>query len=198
MSNIPQAIQDLIDRLKKLPGVGYKTAERYAFELLNWENEELLALSSSISEFKNKITLCPTCHCLVDEHCYFCHNPRRDQKIICVIEKPFDVFNFEKMQSFSGVYHSIGGLLNPLSQKSESKLNIASLLDRIDENTQEVIIALDATLEGEATTLLLQERLKNKPVAVSRLAYGIPIGSPLNYVDGSTLSRALSLRSKLV
>jgi recombination protein RecR len=198
MSTLPQAIQDLIDQLRKLPGVGYKTAERYAFELLNWENDELAKLSSSIVDFKNKISLCPCCHCLVDEACFFCHNPRRNQSIICVIEKPFDVFNFEKMQTFSGVYHSIGGLLNPLSQKSESKLFIQSLLDRIDPTIEEVIIALDATLEGEATTLLLQERLKDKPVVVSRLAYGIPVGSPLNYVDGSTLSRALSLRSKLL
>jgi recombination protein RecR len=197
MSQIPQPLTFLIEHLKKLPGVGAKTAEKYAFELLQWKDTEIVQLSEALMEVKNKIEFCPQCHCLKDSECFFCDNPRRDKNLICVIEKPLDVFHFEKTQSFSGVYHALGGLLNPLSFKSENKLNLDSLISRVVPTTTEVIIALDATLEGEATTLLVQEKLKKTHVTISRLAYGIPIGSPLNYIDGSTLSRALSLRSKL-
>ena len=197
MSQIPQPLLVLIEHLKKLPGVGFKTAEKYAFDLLGWDRESLSQLGTALLDVNEKIEFCSHCHCLKDATCYFCNNDKRNKNIICVIEKAMDVFNFEKTQSFNGVYHALGGLLNPLSFKSESKLKIASLLSRLTEDTQEVIIALDATLEGEATTLLLQEKLKIPNLIISRLAYGIPIGSPLNYVDESTLSRALSLRSRL-
>jgi recombination protein RecR len=196
MTQLPQALIQLIDHLRKLPGVGSKTAEKYAFDLLNWPSDELSNFSSSLSTLKEKVEFCENCHCLIDTKCAFCENPRRNQNIICIIEKPLDIFNFEKTQSFDGVYHALGGLLNPLSFKSEHKLNIDSLLKRITQDTTEVIIALDATLEGEATTLLLKDKLKKDNLVVTRLAYGIPIGSPLNYVDGGTLSRALSLRSQ--
>lgn len=196
MTQLPQALNILIENLKKLPGVGTKTAEKYAFELLNWPQSELLSFSNSLDTLKEKVEFCSKCHCLKDTNCSFCDNHRRNQNIICIIEKPLDIFNFEKTQSFDGVYHALGGLLNPLSFKSEYKLNIESLLKRITDDTQEVIIALDATLEGEATTLLLKDKLKKDNLIVSRLAYGIPIGSPLNYVDGGTLSRALTLRSQ--
>lgn len=196
MTQLPQALNILIEHLKKLPGVGAKTAEKYAFELLNWPQSELLSFSDILSLLKEKVEFCPKCHCLKDTNCSFCDNQRRNQNIICIIEKPLDIFNFEKTQSFDGVYHALGGLLNPLSFKSEHKLNIESLMKRITDDTQEVIIALDATLEGEATTLLLKDKLKKDNLIVSRLAYGIPIGSPLNYVDGGTLSRALTLRSQ--
>jgi recombination protein RecR len=197
MSQLPKPLLTLIEHLRKLPGVGSKTAEKYAFDLLSWQMNELQQLSNSLCDVKEKIEFCPVCHCLKDHLCPFCDNFKRDQNVICVIEKPLDVFHFEKTQSFSGVYHALGGLLNPLSFKSADKLNIETLLNRINPQTQEVIIALDATLEGEATTLLLQEKFKGISVNLSRLAYGIPVGSPLNYVDGSTLSRALSLRSKM-
>lgn len=195
MTQLPQALIALIEHLRKLPGVGLKTAEKYAFDLLNWPQDELNSFSSSLCLLKEKVEFCQKCHCLKDNDCSFCANPRRNQNIICIIEKPLDIFNFEKTQSFDGVYHVLGGLLNPLSFKSEQKLNIDSLLRRISEETTEIIIALDATLEGEATTLLLKEKLKKEGLIVSRLSYGIPIGSPLNYVDGGTLSRALTLRS---
>lgn len=197
MTQLPHAITSLIDHMRKLPGVGAKTAEKYVFDLLNWTDEETEKFSSSIKNLKHGVQFCRNCHCLKDINCSFCDNIRRNQNIICIIEKPLDVFNFEKTQSFDGVYHALGGLLNPLSFKSESSLNLDTLLSRINDQTQEVIIALDATLEGEATTLLLKEKLKKPGLVVSRLAYGIPIGSPLNYVDGSTLSRALSLRAQL-
>jgi recombination protein RecR len=198
MSQLPLPLTKLIEHLKKLPGVGFKTAEKYALEMLHWDKTELEELGSALIDVKEKITFCSTCHCLMDEGCFFCHNLKRNQNIICIIEKPLDVFNFEKTGTFNGVYHSLGGLLNPLSFKSESTLHIDTLLSRINEQTEELIIALDATLEGEATTLLLQEKLQNHTIVVSRLAYGIPIGSPLNYIDGGTLSRALSLRSRLI
>jgi len=197
MSKLPLPLLELIDHLKKLPGVGNKTAERYAFELLTWDSKSLNLFIESLSRLKEKIQFCPTCHCLSDQHCAYCDNPRRIQSLLCIIEKPLDVFTLEKTGSYSGLYHALGGLLNPLSAQSEASLNIQSLLDRIDGSISEVIIALDATLEGEATTLLVQEKLKNLPIVVSRLAYGIPIGSPLNYVDGGTLSRALTSRSRL-
>jgi recombination protein RecR len=197
MQQLPQAIIQLLEHLKKLPGVGHKTAEKYAFDLLNWPLSELEKLAASLTEVKNNVVFCEKCHCMMDHSCPFCDNTRRNQNVICIIEKPLDVLHFEKTQTFDGVYHALGGLLNPLSFKSESKLNIESLICRLTPDTQEVIIALDATLEGEATTMLLQEKLKHTPVTITRLAYGIPIGSPLNYIDGSTLSRALSLRSKI-
>lgn len=196
MTHLPQTLMALIEHLKKLPGVGSKTAEKYAFDLLNWPQDELSDFGITLSSIKEKVEFCEKCHCLKDDLCPYCDNPRRNQNIICIIEKPLDVFNFEKTQSFNGVYHALGGLLNPLSFKSEHKLNIDSLLKRLNDDTQEVIIALDATLEGEATTLLLKDKLKKDNLIVSRLAYGIPIGSPLNYIDGGTLSRALSLRAQ--
>lgn len=197
MTNLPLPLQQLTEHLKKLPGVGSKTAEKYAFDLLNWDADQLNRFAETISQVKEKIEFCSSCHCLKDQKCDFCENPRRNQKVICIIEKPLDVFHFEKTQTFDGVYHALGGLLNPLSFKSESKLNLVTLIERINDGVDEVIIALDATLEGEATTLLLQEKLKEFPIILSRLAYGIPVGSPLNYIDGSTLSRALSLRSRM-
>lgn len=197
MTQLPSPLVTLVEHLKKLPGVGSKTAEKYAMDLLQWTHLELSAFSTAITDVKEKIEFCPTCHCLKDTECQFCDNPRRDFSVICVVEKPLDVFNFEKTQTYGGLYHTLGGLLNPLSFKSQSNLKIESLIQRITSDTKEIIIALDATLEGEATTLLLQETLKQEGLTVSRLAYGIPIGSPLAYIDGGTLSRALSLRSKL-
>jgi recombination protein RecR len=197
MSQLPLPLLQLIDHLKKLPGVGFKTAEKYAFDLLTWDAKSLEGFGQALVDVKERIEFCAQCHCLKDQECFYCNNPKRDQNLICVIEKPQDVFHFEKTQSFKGIYHALGGLLNPLSFKSESKLNLDTLINKITQDTYEVIIALDATLEGEATSLLVQEKLKHCPVIISRLAYGIPVGSPLNYVDGSTLSRALSLRSRL-
>jgi len=193
MSKYPLALQQLIASLKMLPGVGSKTAERFAFHLLTRPSESLEELSEVIATLKIKIQNCPECHCLMDkEVCEFCDINKRDSSLLCIISSPKDAYAIEETHTFRGLYHVLGSLLSPLDGRTAERLNLPQLVDRISHlKIKEVIVALDSTLEGDATALYLKEQLGKLGIPVSRLALGLPMGSPLEYVDVGTLTRAL-------
>lgn len=196
MTRYPSDLTQLIAYLKKLPGVGTKTSERFAFQLLNWQEAELQALSLLFAELKKKITQCEDCRCLMDNHrCPFCHHAMRDKTQLCIIASPRDAYSLEETGAYRGLYHVLGGLLSPLDGKTPEHLNLAQLKKRITSlQIKEIIIALDSTLEGDTTALFLKEQIQEWGLPVSRLAFGLPIGSSLDFVDGSTLARALTGR----
>lgn len=194
----PDHLIKLIQVLKRLPGVGNRSAERFAFHLLNWPKEHLQEFGETVAATRDKLNSCQMCGCLAgEEGCLFCHHPQRDLRVICIIASPRDVFAIEETREYRGLYHVLGGLLSPLERKGPDQLAIEALKRRIEQlNLKEVIIALDSTLEGDATALYLKEELSQFPIQVSRLAFGLPMGSSLDYVNGGTLARALSGRSQ--
>jgi len=196
MVKYPPALLKLIAILKKFPGVGSRTAERFAFHLLDWPDHQLSDLAEAVSTAKMRIRSCPECHCLMDEtRCDFCDAMRRDASQLCVIASAKDAFAIEETGSFRGIYHALGGLLSPLEGRHPQHLSFDQLKKRIKNlNVQEVIIALDSTLEGDTTALYLKEQLQESDLKVSRLAFGLPMGSSLDFVDGGTLTRAFSGR----
>jgi len=193
MAKYPPALEHLIIHLKMLPGVGSKTAERFAFQLLTWQDESLSQLGTLLETIKSQVPSCPTCFCLSSpEGCEFCDPIRRDSSVLCIIGSPKDAYAIEETHTYKGLYHVLGSLLSPLDGRTIEQLNLAPLLSRIQSTSiKEVIIALDSTLEGDATALYLKEKISQLSIPVFRLAFGLPIGSPLEYVDGGTLSRAL-------
>jgi recombination protein RecR len=192
-------LEDLIVALKRLPGVGEKTATRYAFYVMNANQGEIEDLILALRNVKQKLRLCSRCFHLTDvDPCEICSNPKRDTNRLCVVETPMDLMAIEKAGHFQGVYHVLHGVLSPLDAIGPSDIRISELLDRVrDENTQEVILALNPTVEGESTAMYIGERLKGSGVTVSRIAYGIPVGGSLEYSDPLTLSRALENRKRL-
>jgi recombination protein RecR len=192
----PLPITKLIEVLKKLPGVGNKSAERFAFQMLKWSKEELHAMANTVASAADKLGCCETCGCLADEEgCRFCAPNRMEVPTLCVIASLRDAFTIEETREFRGSYHVLGGLLSPLEGQGPEVLKIHKLRDRIiDHKIEELVIALDSTLEGDATALYLKSALEDLPVKISRLAFGIPLGSSLDYVDGGTIARAFSAR----
>ena len=198
MEKYPKDLITLIAYLKKLPGVGRKTAERFAFKLLDWNETTLNEFATSLSTLKEKVKPCEICGCLKDgETCTFCTRINRNQNQLCIIANPRDVFAIEETGSYRGLYHVLGSLLSPLEGKTPECLNFPYLKERIENlHVKEVILALDATLEGDATSLYLKEPLENLGIEVSRLALGLPLGSSLDFVDEGTLSQAFSGRGR--
>lgn len=196
MAKYPSDLVHLIAFLKKLPGVGTKTAERYAFQMLNWQDSELGNLAGLLLELKKKIPHCTECKCLTDNGiCPFCESTTRDRSQLCIIASPRDAYSIDETGAYRGLYHVLGGLLSPIDGRSPDHLNLGQLKKRIvDLQVKEIIIALDSTLEGDTTSLYLKEQIENWGLSVSRLAFGIPIGSSLDFVDGGTLARALTGR----
>ena len=192
----PTPLQQLIASLKLLPGVGSKTAERFAFHLLTWPDHALADFASTLAELKTNIHSCPVCHCLIEkESCEWCDTTRRDSSLLCIISSPKDAYAIEETHTYKGLYHVLGGLLSPLDGRSAERLDFPKLIHRISRlEIREVIVALDSTLEGDATALYLKEQIGQLGIRVSRLALGLPMGSPLEYVDGGTLSRAFTGR----
>ena len=189
----PRKFEDLIIAFQKLPGVGAKTAERYAFHALEWDPETIQEMIQSLEGLKN-IHHCKVCGNLSDEDtCEFCKSEYRDHRIICVVQSPKDIGVIEGMQEFNGVYHVLNGVINTQKGILPDQLNIDSLVKRIDDDTKEVILALDPTVEGETTALYLSKLLENK-VTVTRLAHGIPVGGHLDYTDARTLQKAFQGR----
>jgi len=193
----PSNFQKLIDIYEKLPGVGNKTAQRYAFGLLSLSEEEINEYVDALKEIRN-IKTCKTCGFLSDEdECLICKDKSRDNKTIMVVAYPQDVVAIEKTESYHGLYHVLGGLLSSSKGTFPEDINIDSLIKRINDNTKEIIIATSPTMDGEMTALYLDKILKDKNILVTRLAHGLPMGSNLDYADELTLIKAMSNRRKI-
>jgi len=192
-------LQSLIKALKRLPGVGEKTATRFAFYILNADPDEIRALVSAVKSVKEKLRLCSICFNLTEvDPCNICSDARRDSDRICVVETPLDLMAVEKVGHFRGLYHVLHGVLSPLDAIGPEDIRLAELLERAAKGTiSEIILALNPTVEGEATSSYIRDRLKDTTVVVSRIAYGIPVGGSLEYADPLTLSRALDNRKEL-
>ncbi len=214
MSRYPQALEKLIDQFSQMPGVGPKTAERLALYVLKISKEEASSFAQSILKVKESINYCHICHNLSQEPtCNICQDARRDKSIICVVEEPRDIIALEKSGQFHGVYHALLGSLSPLDGIGPDDLKIKELLMRLNpkrvdhpiplkdgsnpEGVKEVIIATSSDTEGETTALYLTKILKPLNLKVTRIAYGIPVGSQLEYADPTTLSRALENRREV-
>ena len=194
MHTLPDSANRLIDELSRLPGVGRKTAQRLAFHFLSSDVELSHSLSNALLDIKQKIKNCSSCHGITEEDpCKICDDNKRNDSLICVVENAYDIFVFEKTNSFSGKYHILGGALSPLDGIGPEDLNIDTLLDRVVEG-MEVIIATNPSVEGETTALYLSNILSKKGASVTKLARGVPVGSDLEYVDEATLIRAMEGR----
>ena len=191
----PKKFQNMIDSYQKLPGVGKKTAERYAFKTLDWDEETLDQFIQSLTDLKKGITYCHICGNLSEEDiCDICKNENRNHNCICVVQNPKNIDSIEAMQEFNGVYHVLNGTINVSKGVLQEQLNIQSLINRINEDTEEVILALDPTADGETTSMYISKILNNK-CKVTKLANGIPLGSHLDYTDPLTLLKAFQKRS---
>lgn len=193
----PKQIQNLIEAFERLPGVGPKTAERLAFYLLHVPQPELTKLSDAVTKLKEGVVLCSVCKNISNrEICEICSDQTREQTAICVVENPLDVFSLEKSGNFNGLYHVLHGVINPLNNIGPDELYIGDLLNRAKGKAGEleIILALNPTMEGEATALYIKDRLKDQAVRITRLGVGLPIGGDMQYADATTLSRALEGR----
>jgi recombination protein RecR len=197
MHKYPDELMALITHLKKLPGVGLRTAERFAFELLNWSESELGQFGHLVSSLRSKVPPCSNCGCLTQEGmCHFCNSPNRDSSALCLIASPRDAYAIEQTKNYRGLYHVVEHLLSPLDGRNTNALRIDRIEVRLT-GVQELIIAFDSTLEADTTALFLKNRLARPGLAISRLAFGLPVGSSLEYIDGGTLSRAFVGRQNL-
>lgn len=192
----PAHLLKLIENLRKLPGVGTKSAERFAFQLLNWPQDQLSSLAKTIEEIPHKLKHCDSCGCLKgEEECSFCLPHRLKTGVLCIVATARDALSVESTREYQGLYHVLGGLLSPLEGITPEKLRFASLQERIHSlQIKEIVIALDSTVEGDATSLYIKQELASQPLTLSRLAFGLPMGSSFDYVDGGTLARAFSGR----
>ena len=197
MSLYPKSANILIEQLAKLPGVGKATAQRLAFFILKSDQQDNINLSDAIREIKEKIKFCVDCGIMAEsEICSICLDKNRDEKTICVVEEPQDIYSFEKTNAFKGRYHVLGGVLSPLDGVGPDELNIENLYNRV-ESGMEVILATNPSIEGDTTCLYLSGKLEDMGVKVTRLARGLPVGSDLEYMDELTLVRAMEGRTTI-
>ena len=197
---LPQALEDLIEEFKKLPGVGRKTAERYAMHIINkYTEEEVNQLIESLSDAKAKLHHCTTCGNLTDEEiCSICKDEKRDLSTILVVENTKDVFSIEKGNEYHGLYHVLNGVLSPMEGMGPDDINLESLWKRVvNDKIKEIIIATSSTPEGETTALYIKRVLQETDILVSRIGYGVPVGLNLEYADDLTLSKAIENRKKI-
>lgn len=196
MNYYGESINKLIEEFSKLPGIGGKSAQRLAFYIINSPLENVMALSDAMLDAKSKIKYCSVCANFSDSDiCNLCSNPKRDKKIIMVVESPQDMAAYERTNEFNGLYHILHGLISPMNNVGPNDLKIKQLLDRVqNDEVCEVILATNSTVEGEATAMYLSKLLKPLGVKTTRIAYGIPIGADLQYADEITLSKALEGR----
>lgn len=191
-------IANLIDELSKLPGIGRKTAQRLAFFILDMEKSEVERLSASLLEAKDKIKFCSICCNLTEtDPCYICSNKTRDESIICVVENSKDIIAMERSKDFKGLYHVLNGVISPMDNIGPNDINVKELLSRLDTSVEEIIIATNPTVEGEATSLYLARLIKPLNIKVTRIAHGIPIGGDLEFFDEITLSKAMENRREI-
>ena len=193
----PKLFNELIEYLEHLPGVGNKTAQRYAFALLNGDETYLQELADALKQLKEKIKPCPVCGFLSEDgDCPICTSEHRDHSVIMVVSYPQDVLAIEKTQTYHGMYHVLNGVISSSKGIYPEDINLSSLLERIDEEVKEVIIATSPTMDGETTALYIDKLLTKYPVEVTRLANGLPMGASLDYADELTLIKAMNNRYK--
>lgn len=199
MQYFPAALQDLSDQFARLPGIGGKTAQRLAFYVLSLPDEEAEDFANAILAAKRSVHTCPKCQNLTDrEICSICDDPMRDQSIICVVAEPKDVIAMERSREFNGVYHVLHGVISPLNHVTQDDIKVKELLQRVAAtDVREVIMATNPDTEGEATAMYISRLLRPMEVRASRLAYGLSVGSQLEYADEVTLSRALEGRQDI-
>lgn len=189
-------LQRLIEQFERMPGIGHKSAQRLAFHVLNMKKEDAEAFSKAILEAHEKIKKCSCCCNLAEEElCPICKSSKRDESVVCVVEDPRDVMAFERTHEYEGTYHVLHGVISPMNGIGPEDITIKELISRMgDGKIQEVIMATNPTVEGEATAMYISRLLKPMGVSVSRLAYGVPVGADLEYADEVTLTRALEGR----
>ncbi len=195
----PEILQKLIVFFRKFPGVGRKTAERFAFQLISWSPSDIKSFIHALENMSSSLVLCKECGAISEkEACPFCNIQTRDPSILCIIASPKDIYTIENTRIYRGLYHVMKGLLSPLDNRGPDEINLISLEKRVHTlPLKEVILAFDSTLEGDATALYLKEILEKKNLLVTRLALGMPMGSSLDYLDEGTLTKALASRHPL-
>ena len=199
MRQYPKPLNKLINELSRLPGIGGKTAQRLAFHILSMSDGDAFRLSDSIREAKEQMRYCSVCGNLTDvDPCAICSDTDRDPSVICVVESPRDVIAMEKIREFKGYYHVLHGTISPMNGIGPDDINLKSLVLRLqDERVQELIIATNPTIEGEATAMYIARLIKPSGIKVSRIAHGIPVGGDLEYADEVTLLKAVEGRRQL-
>lgn len=195
----PDSLKNLIEAFKYLPGIGEKTAERFAFAILDLDEEQIELFSESLTDVKSSIHKCSICNTLTDQDkCFICSDSSRDNYVLCVVEDSKSVFIFEKLGIFHGKYHVLDGLISPLDGINPEDIGLSQLLDRIhDEKFTEIIFAFKSNIEGETTALYIKRILDDLSIKITRLASGVPIGADMEYIDSLTLERALSDRKDI-
>jgi recombination protein RecR len=196
MADYIESLQNLAEQFGKLPGIGRKTAMRLAFSVLELSDEEASEFSNAITDAKNKIHLCPICQNFTDRDvCHICSNSQRDKTTICVVEDVKTLMSFEKVREYRGLYHVLHGVISPVNGVTPDKLKLKELLERLNNSeVSEIIVATNPTVEGEATAMYISRLLKPLGIKVTRLAYGVPVGSDIEYADEVTLYRAIEGR----
>lgn len=197
MGSIPDSLYRLIDEFSRFPGIGKKTAQRMAYQVLKYSNAEAVSLAQAVMDLKTKILTCSLCGGITEQDpCYICSDAKRDRSIICIVEESDDIYAFEKTNTYRGLYHVLGGVLSPLDGVGPDELNLDTLLKRL-EGITEVVLAVNPSIEGEATALYIGKLLTGKGIKVTRLARGLPVGGDLEFTDDATLIWALEGRTLL-
>ena len=199
MSRFAEPMSRLIDELKKLPGVGAKSAQRLAFHILRSSDEDAEGLAQAVRDVKANLRLCSVCNNITDvDPCAYCTSPTRNQRLVCVVEEPTNIVAIEKTKHFTGALHVLHGAISPLHGIGPDQLRISNLLARVESgNVDEVILATNPTVEGEATAVYLSQQLKRAGVKVTRIAMGIPVGSDIEYTDEVTMLKAMEGRREI-
>jgi recombination protein RecR len=199
MSKFAEPMSRLIDELKKLPGVGAKSAQRLAFHILRSSDEDAEALAAAVRDVKASLRLCSICNNITDiDPCVYCSSPTRNQRLVCVVEEPTNIAAIDKTKHYNGVFHVLHGAISPLHGIGPEQLRISNLVSRVENgNIDEVILATNPTVEGEATAVYLSQQLKRSGVKVTRIAMGIPVGSDIEYTDEITMLKSMEGRREL-